>query len=200
MILSQIVANSEEQPIVREQAVVSLGRLAAPSSLRLLIAIATNPHVLRRERAYALHALAHFPSSETLDALIEALLKPDDETLSEDAAWAVSVIAESHPQLVERYLDDLRQAFETSGDGYTKGCIIFGFGRGKFEQCLEFVDRVLLEEENAFVLDDACYFIESTGYRSNNTIDALGHLIDRFSHDAIVTNRAIKALEVLKKQ
>jgi hypothetical protein len=199
-ILSEIVLNAAEAPFIREQAVVSLGRLAAPSTLRVLVEIATNPKTPRRERAYALHALAHFPSLETLDALLKALLNPDDETISEDAAWAVSVIAENRPDLVEPYLDRLRKAFDTTNDHYTKGCIIFGLGRGKFEQCLEFVNQVLASEENPFVLDDACYFVESTKFYDKKTELALENIIEKFAHDSIVIKRAEKALETLKSR
>jgi len=194
-LLTQYVLDPAESPIVREQAIVALGRLAAPNSLNVLTSVATNERAWRRERAYALHALAHFPSSENLDALLNALLQPDDETLSEDAAWAVSVIAESHPDLVEPYLNQLRQAFTMSNDGYTKGCIIFGLGRGKFLSCLDFVNEVLNNETDPFVLEDACYFVESTGFKNEETLRALEKLINNDPPlDVFVVMRAENAI------
>ena len=200
-LLTQIVLNPDESTLAREQSIVSLGILATPGSFKVLTSVAADQKGVRRERAYALHALAHFPNSENLDSLLGALLKPDDETLSEDAAWAVSVIAESHPHLVEPYLNALRRAFESSSDSYTKGCIIFGFGRGRYLDCLEFVNGVLSKEEDPFVLEDACHFVESTGFANDETWRALENLMHRSPPvDDFVSKRAAAALSAGTKR
>ena len=194
--LLEQLAQSDPDNLIRENAVVALGRIAAPSSLAILMGIATSPSEERWNRDYAIHAIGSYASQDAVNILLDYLTAPDLQSFADDAAWALSALGESDPDLLRPALPQLLAALRSGADRYTKGCVLFAIGRGKFTEAGDAVARYLEHESDPFILEDGCHTLGVLGVESS--IGLLSQMADPgHVQDPMTRRQALRSLLIL---
>lgn len=140
---------------LREQSVVALGRILPETSFNLFVDIAKSKTESRWLRSYAVHGLGGYPIREAVDLLLSFLSDPE---LCDDAAWALSLVASKSPEAIADVVGDLVTVLYTPElDRYTKGCLLFILGCGRFDAVASQVVEYLSSETDPYILEDGCY-------------------------------------------
>jgi HEAT repeat protein len=190
------LAQTDPDSLVRENAVVALGRIEAPGSLLTLLGIATSPTEDRWVRTYAIHALGCYASPRAVEVLLTGLNGTGWETLADDAAWALSVLAESSPDLLRPSLPELFRALRSNADCYTKGCVLFIMGCGRFAEAVEGMIHYLEGEPDPYILEDGCHALGVLGDQAS--VPLLSLIADpRHTPDPMTRRQAIRSLVLL---
>jgi HEAT repeat protein len=190
------LAQSDHDDLVRENAVVALGRMGASSSLATLMGIAISKTEERWVRTYAIHALGSHASEHAVAVLLTGLTGPGWENLADDAAWALSDLAGSYPDLVRPSLPAFFAALRGNADRYTKGCVLFAIACGGFTEAGEDMIRYLEGEPDPYILEDGCHALGLLGVQAS--VPLLSRIADpQFMPDPMTRLQAIRALILL---
>ncbi|GHJ39845.1 NACHT domain-containing NTPase [Streptomyces sp. TS71-3] len=178
---------------LREHSVVALGRISDPRSLPVLKHIAMSDGESRWLRSYALHAVGTYATAEAVEVLADYLERSDTAPFADDAAWALSGLADSHPELVGPELPRILRVLDGQADRYTKGCLLFVIGCGRFREAVGDVLRYLESETDPYILEDGCHALGALGDPA--AVAFLARMADpaRMS-DAMVRRQALRSL------
>ena len=182
--------------MIREYGVMALGRIAADRSFLLLKNIATNRDEGKWIRAYALHAIGNYPSSHAVEVLVDYLADSDYEPFADDAAWALSTLANNSPELVRPVVPQLFDVLTSKADRYTKGCVLFVMACGNFVETGTDLIRYLDAVDDPYILEDGSHTLGVL--KITESAELLGRLCDPISMpDALTRREAVKALKQL---
>ncbi len=194
--LLEVMVGKETEALVREQAVVALGRIAHPHSLNLLQQVARSSSESKWLRAYSLHALGSYATPAAVKFLIDLLFDEALKAFAEDAAWAVAAIAKSHPALIAPVLDRLFAVLPGTSDAYTKGCVVFAIGCGGFTDRGEALVDYLMTVDDPFINEDGAHALSVLGTTAAEPY--LARLCDENAvPDAVTRRHAVLALKAL---
>lgn len=187
------LARDNVDPGVREQSLVALGRISPSSAFELFSHVALDQAESRWLRSYAVHGLGSYASEETV-AMLLALIR--DEDLRDDASWALSLIADREPDVLVDSLDELVDVLHLPNvDCYTKGCLLFVLGAGRYSGMAQPIVEYLMHERNPYVLEDGCHALGMLGDpMAVPFLSSLSQMGD-WGDDVVVQRHARKALE-----
>jgi len=193
-LLEDLAGSSDDQDdLLREYSVVALGSIAEERSFGVLSAIGTDRSNSRWIRGYALHAVGRYANRNAVNVLLRCLEQPDDHDVADDAAWALSEIAEKAPGLVRPALPKLFEILYGPADRYTKGCILYVIGRGRFREAIGPMINYMDEVGDPYILEDGCRALAEL-----EAADGVG-LLTRVAEmsDPMTARQAVRALRLL---
>lgn len=171
---------------IKEQIVISLGRISDVSAIQPLVAIMQNIYEPDWLRAYAANALGAIGSPEAIPALIAYM---DDLTAPyrDSAAWAIERIKDPRAKEI------LVQALFRESDQYTLGTTLYALGELGATDATNTIITWLQRITNPYVIEDAVYALGKLGGEPS-----IRELIRQLSNvDAIVRMRAANSLALV---
>jgi HEAT repeat protein len=185
--------NRESPSVLREHAVVALGKISSAESIGTLKRIGLDESESKWLRAYALHGMSGYRTRDTVLYLLSILEDANAKMFSEDAAWALNSIASANPELLAGHVESILNIIRASSDRYTQGCLIYTLASGHFGEAAQPLVDFLSSVSDPFVLEDGCHALGVLGARS--ALDLLSAIARDASYDAQVRRHAALALD-----